>query len=384
MVCRYNMLCPVTYGNGAVAAAGDVCKQMGLSKVLVVTDPKVRELGHTGKLLDSLTAAGVSYEVFDHIETDAPDYTVAEGAELARTSGAQAIVSIGGGSTLDTGKGIACLAVNGKTMDQFLDITVPPMPGKQLPIISVPTTAGTGSENTIVAVITNTKTHWKCGVFAPPDAAIVDPELTLTVDSAVTAYTGMDAFSHASESLTSSLVPNPHSDVLCYDVMERVVNWLPAAVKDPSNLEARENLAIASNFAGIAFADSSVHLGHAMAHAMGAHFHIPHGIACAWVTPVIMEYMADACPCKFRKVASILGVTPSGKVETLGRECGDAVRALAKEVGIPTCTDLGLTREGIVDCTDYVMGEVMHSFGLKKPDRDKVVALLEQVYDYNC
>ena len=352
MVSRYHQLCPVTYGPGAVASSGEVCKQMGLEKVLLVTDPAVLKLGHTQKVMDSLTAAGVAYQVFDHIETDAPDYTVAEGAELARTFGAQGVLSIGGGSTLDTGKGIAAFAVNGKTMDEFLDISVPPSPGPQLPVISVPTTAGTGSENTIVAVITNTKTHWKCGVFAPPAAAIVDPELTLTVPADITAYTGMDAFSHCSEVLSSAFVANPHSDTLAYDGLERIARWLPVAVKEPDNLEARDNLAIASNYAGIAFADAAVHLGHAMAHAMGAHYHIPHGIACAWVTPVIIEYMADACPAKFERMGRILGANLSGHVDTLGKEVGDAVRALSKTVGIPSCSAFQLTCASLTSCTD--------------------------------
>ncbi len=383
MIGRYNQLCPVTYGPGAVATLGDLCKQMGLEKVLLVSDPRVLELGHTQKAADSLKAAGVAYEIFSHIETDAPDYTVEEGAEMARAMDAKAIVSIGGGSTLDTGKAIAAFAVNGKTMDQFLDITVPPMPGPQLPIISIPTTSGTGSENTIVAVITNTKTHWKCGVFTPPAAAIVDPELTLTVPADVTAYTGMDAFSHCSESLSSALVPNPHSETLCYDGLERIARWLPVAVKEPDNLEARENLAIASNYAGIAFADAAVHLGHAMAHAMGAHFHIPHGIACAWVTPVIIEYMADACPQKFERMGKILGAKLTGNVETLGKEVGNAVRELAKTVAIPSCTDLNLTREGLIGCTDYVSKEIMSTFGVKKPDAAKISELFGQLYDYN-
>ena len=383
MMMRYNQLCPVTYGSGAVSATGEVCRQLGLEKVLLVSDPTVLELGHTQKAVDSLTAAGVSCQVFSHIETDAPDYTVAEGAEAARAFGAQGIVSIGGGSTLDTGKAIAAFAVNGKTMEQFLDISVPPAPGPQLPVVCIPTTAGTGSENTIVAVITNTTTHWKCGVFAPPTAAIVDPELTLTVPAEVTAYTGMDAFSHCSEVLSSDMVSNPHSDTLAFDGLERIVRWLPVAMKEPGNLEARENLAIASNFAGIAFADAAVHLGHAMAHAMGAHFHIPHGIACAWVTPVIVEYMADARPEKFQRMGRILGVTLSGNVETLGKEVAEGVRALSKSVGIPTCTDLNLTEADLVSCTDYVAKEVMSTFGVKKPDAAKISDLFRQLYACN-
>ncbi len=381
---RYNQLCPVTYGSGAVAAAGETCKQMGLSKVLVVSDPKVLELGHTQKLLDSLTAAGVAYEVFSGVETDAPDHSVAAGAEQAKAMQAEAVVSIGGGSTLDTGKGIAAFAVNGKTMEQFLDITVPPMPGPQLPVISIPTTSGTGSENTIVAVITNTKTHWKCGVFAPPAAAIVDPELTLTVPADVTAYTGMDAFSHCNEVLCSVMVPNPHSDTLAYDGITRIAKWLPVAVKEPGNLEARENLAIASNYAGIAFADAAVNLGHAMAHSLGANFHIPHGIACAWVTPVIIEYMADACPEKYERVGKIMGAKLSGNVATLGQEVAEAVRALSKTVGIPTCTEQKLTREDLASCSAYVMGEIMHTFGRKVPDEAQAKALLERVFDLNA
>lgn len=381
MICSYNILTPVTFGAGAVGESGAVCERLGCKKALVVTEKAIASLGITGKVSASLEKAGISFEIFDEVVQDAPDYAVDAGAKLAKACGAEAVIGVGGGSTLDTAKAIAVLAGSGITIEELL-IPGPPVERPKLKVIMVPTTFGTGSECTQIAVIHDTKNNYKNGVGAIPDAAIVDPELTLGLPKGITVYTGMDAFSHCNEAICSNLVENPHSDVLAYDGMERIIKYLPIAAENLNDLEARENLAIASNFGGIAFADAIVNLGHAIAHAVGASFHIPHGIVCAWVTPVIMEFMAPACGDKYRKVAKIMGLDVTGcSDEQVGKACADWFRAFMKKLEVPTCTSFGLSKEDFISCTDYLKNEGMTNFGKRVPSPEEIPEILAFVYE---
>ncbi|SFB12446.1 Alcohol dehydrogenase, class IV [Acetitomaculum ruminis DSM 5522] len=377
MISKYGQLCPVTYGPGAITTLGESCAQSGVKKALIVIDPNVEKRGFGDKAADSLKKANIEYKFYNEVEMDAPDYSVQKGADLAKEMGADTVIGIGGGSTLDTAKGVALVAC-GNDLETLLNN--PPAPNKALTIVMVPTTSGTGSESTMIAVITNTKTHYKTGLLAFPNISIVDPELTLDINEEITRYTALDAFSHASESLSSALVPNPHSDLLAYDAMERIVKYLPIALKEKDNLEARENLAIASNFAGKAFADSTVHIGHAMAHAMGATYHIPHGIGCALATPVVIEFMAPGYAEKCKKVGEILGVKIySDDPVVIGKKVATAFREFMKYVGVPTWEELGHTKEEIMKCCDYVKKEAMANFGIIKPAEGDVERLMAEV-----
>ena len=381
MSCTYNILAPVTYGCGAVSETGKICLKLGSHKAVVVTEKSLVELGIVKKVTDSLEKAGIAYTVFDGACQDAPDYAVAAGADAAKQMDADTIVGVGGGSSLDTAKAVSVLAASGLTIDEFL-VPGPPVERPKLITVMIPTTFGTGSESTQIAVVHNTKTNYKTGVGAVPNAAIVDPELTLGLPKGITVYTGMDAFSHAIEVLCSNMVENPHSDVLAYDAIDRIVRWLPVAAKEPNNIEARENLAIASSFAGIAFADAIVNLGHAMAHAIGSGFHVPHGIACAWVTPVILEFMSPVCGDKYRRAAESMGIDVSGDTPAqVGNKCADWVKRFMKELDVPTSTSFGLTKDDFLSCVDYLKNEGMTYFGKRVPTEEELPALLEAVYE---
>lgn len=383
MVQRYSQLCPVAFGAGAVSTTGDVAKELGFNRVLIVTDENVKKMGHSQKVVDSLTAAGMETFLFADCETDAPDYTVQSGANLVKTHAIDGIIGIGGGSVLDTAKGISTLGANNVSVSELLDSARNMMPLENPPIklILIPTTSGTGSESTIIAVISDTKNHEKIGAIAPPSFAIVDPELTLGLPKEITVYTGMDAFSHVCEALTS-VQPNPHSDILCYDTIERITKWLPIAAADPLNLEARENLALASNNAGIAFNDAMVHLGHAIAHAMGATFHIPHGIACALVTPVILELTAPVYPEKVKKIGTCMGLTISATdPHEIGIEVANGLRQFQKQLGIPTLPDLTISREQIIGCTNYVANEGLRFLCPVPATEECIAASLAKIYD---
>ena len=378
----YKILAPVTFGAGATAETGNVCVSLGSKKILVVTEKALVNLGLVKKVTDSLEAAGLEYQIFDECVQDTPDYVVDAGGKAAKAMGADTIVGVGGGSSLDTAKAVSVLVGSGMTIEEML-IPGPPKDNPKLITVMVPTTSGTGSESTQIGVVNDTTRKCKTGVGCIPDAAIVDPELTVGLPRGITVYTGLDAFSHAVEVLCSGGMDNPHSDVLAYDAIERIIKWLPVAVEDINNLEARENLAIASNFAGVAFADAIVNLGHGMAHAMGTLFHIPHGVACAWSTPVVLEFMAPVCGEKYRKVAHAMGIDTTGKTgEECAKLCAAWQREFMKKLGVPNAQSYNLTKEDFVSCTDYMMNvEVMTMLGKRVPTREDVVALLEDAYE---
>lgn len=383
MVQRYSQLCPVAFGAGAASTTGDVAKELGFKRVLIVTDENVEKIGHSQKVIDSLTAAGMETFLFADCEMDAPDYTVQAGADLVKTHAIDGIVGIGGGSVLDTAKGISTLGANNVSVSELLNSARNMMPLENPPIklILIPTTSGTGSESTIIAVISDTKNHEKIGAIAPPSFAIVDPELTLGLPKEITVYTGMDAFSHVCEALTS-VQPNPHSDILCYDAIERITKWLPIAAADSMNLDARENLALASNNAGIAFNDAMVHLGHAIAHSMGATFHIPHGIACALVTPIILELTAPVYPEKVKKIGTCMGLTISATdPQEIGIEVANGLRQFQNQLGIPTLQDLNISREQIIGCTNYVANEGLRFLCPVPATEELIAASLGKIFD---
>ncbi|WP_349671850.1 iron-containing alcohol dehydrogenase [Lacrimispora sp.] len=380
---RYSQLCPVYFGPGEVNNTGAIAKELGMTNVLLVTEKAIAETGIPGRVMDSLLQSGIKVSIFDGVKMDAPDTTVMEGAELAESVGADAVIGCGGGSSLDTAKGIALYVTNKKsvTIKKMIhfDPTNPLILAPALKTIMIPTTSGTGSESTFVAVITDTETHQKCGCIVWANAAIVDPDLTLGLGKTITAYTGMDAFSHCNECLCN-VMPNPHSDTLALSSMERIYNWLPVAVNDPNCKEARYHLAIASNFAGIAFQDSQVNVGHAMAHALGARLHIPHGIGCALVTPSVIELVAAARPEIYGKVAEIFELEITS-VEELPTKLADAVRSFNRRIGIPSMKDLGFTREQVLSTVTYALGEMMRMGCIVPQDEAVLADMMAKVYD---
>ncbi|QXE20721.1 iron-containing alcohol dehydrogenase [Clostridium sp. 001] len=379
MIRRYGQLCTVAYGAGAINSTGEIAKKLGFTKVMIVTDKQVEALGHSQKSIDSLKKANIETVIFNGVEMDAPDYTVEAGGNMAKKEHVDGIIGVGGGSVLDTAKGIACFAANEITVSDMIHHA--PMKNPPVKFILIPTTSGTGSESTFVAVITDTKNHEKVGCFSVPSFSILDPELTLSLPKDITVYTGMDAFSHCTESLTS-MQPNPHSDLLAYDAIKRIVNWLPVAYKEPGNYEARDNLALASNFAGKSFNDSTVHVGHAIAHSFGANFHIPHGIGCALVTPTIIELTAPKFPEKIKKVGKIMGIIiDSEDGVVIGKTVADGVRKFMKSLKVPSCKKLGLKKEDVLNCADYVLSEPLRNFAGVPVTDEMVPKLLEKIYD---
>lgn len=380
---RYNQLVPVVFGNGAINELGEQVKALGCKKVMCVYDGGVKAAGIAPKAEASLKAAGVDFVVYDKITADPKDIEVNECGTLAKESGVDGFVAIGGGSSMDCAKAAALLMNHDAPIQQYF--TAPPsFLDCAVPVILVPTTAGTGSEVTQVCVITQTPENYKPSIFMRSTLAIVDPELTYTVPPTVTANTGLDALTHACESITAK-GRNPRSELLAKAAIEKIAKYLPIAVKDGGNTEARYELCLASNWAGIAFADTDCHLGHNMADGISNAFHTPHGMNCVWVCPELMNACAAVAPREVKVVGEALGAVFTGS-ETdaeIGEKTAAAMRALMKSVGLKSPKEMGFDRQTFIDCYKVAM-EIDLGLRLNCPfeaTADVVRDLYTKIYD---
>lgn len=356
----YQQIAPVLFGSKMVGQAGQKAKEAGMGNILLVCDEGIRQTKLDDKLGRILIDSGIGVTAWYGAQTDCPDETVEEAVRIVDGNEIDGIIGLGGGSVLDTAKVIAAAAANGL---DILGEVVEYLSGtkryqhRPLPLILIPTTAGTGSESTFVAVVTSSRLDAKVGLPCSADCAIVDPELTMSVPPSVTAFTGMDALSHANEALTEKK-NTPHSDLLAFETIRLIKTYLPAAVADGGDKEARENLAFASSLAGIAFNESGVHIGHACAHALGHLYHVPHGICCAELTPAVIELQAYAYPEKMKRLGTIMGAEIlSDSPEEIGIKAADAVRTFAKCIGIPSLKEQGLTEEQIMKALPVVQND---------------------------
>ena len=384
MIVSFNRSIPVLFGPGASLRTGLKVKQLGVQKVLCVYDKGIKDAGIADKVIDNLKAAGLQVVIFDGVHEDPSDTIINEAAELAIAEKIDGIVGVGGGSTMDTAKAVNVLMNNPPPISLYYEPGKAVNPGKVL--VLIPTTAGTGSEVTSVSVVSDTATHSKKGVMGPAanaTLAIVDPELLLGLPSKITAATGMDAFSHAVEALTSEGM-NPMSDVLAEKAVALIIENLVKSVKDGSDLAARTNMMFAQLIAGIAFNDALPHWGHAIAHTLGSQYHIPHGIGCALALPAAVEYVADAVPEKIRQAGLAMGLSLSEDLSPaeIGSAVGEAIRNLNREVGIPSLKEFKVDEASLEQLPGAVLADDCAMFGPKRASAGQVLSMLKKTYDY--
>ena len=380
----YTQLAPILFGNGCAGQAGEAVGNLGCKKVLLVSDEGVLAAGAVETVKKALLGAGIQVIVWAEAQTDCPEDTVKAAAAIGRNESVDGVVGVGGGSVLDTAKAVSAVIPND---DQVLDDIVLYLSGQKnyanqpLPVIEIPTTAGTGSESTFVAVVTSEKLDCKIGLPVPPAYGIVDSELTKTVPSYITAFTGMDALSHANESLTEQ-TNTPHSDLLAYEAIRLIKENLPLAVEDGTDMEARDRLAFASNIAGISFNESGVHIGNSAAHALGHLYHIPHGVCCANMTPAIIKFAAKTYPEKMKKLGNIMGAKiTSDDPEVIGTQAADAVRKFAASIGVKTFKELGLSKDQVLAAKPMFYGDPLcMAFGGEVTEQD-VTDILTDAYE---
>ncbi len=326
-------------GAGGLGAGGG----SAIGRALLVTDPGLGSAGVCDPLLASLTAAGLRTEVFDHVQGNPRDVHCLEGAELGRAIGADLLIGVGGGSAIDTAKCIALLMTNGGHPRDWEDFGT--LQATPLPVVAVPTTAGTGSEVSPSAIITDTERRKKMNLFDPricPRVALVDPDLTLSMPAALTAATGMDALSHAVDSLHCALA-NPASDALALEGARLVALHLRRVVADGADVEARCGMMQASLTAGLAVGITDVSGCHCLAESIGAVYDHPHGVCCAATMPAIMEFnLPDRATAeRYARLAGAFGIATDGlPTETAARLAIDYVAGLNADLGIPPLAEL--------------------------------------------
>jgi len=374
---KYAQLCPIIFENGAIRQTGNEVKNLGCKKVMLVSDETISKLESYSNCKNSLLDAGIEVVPFNKIVPDPPDYIVDEGGELAKAEKIDGIVALGGGSVMDAAKAINVLVNNPLPINQYLGN---PVYNPGVPVIVIPTTAGTGSESTIMGVVTDSAIQLKSAVLCPATLGILDPEVTVQVPPSVTAYTGMDAFAHAAEAITTKF-PNPKSEVLALEAIRNVTNYLPIAVADGGNIEAREKLLLASNFAGIAFNDALVHLGHAIAHSVGATYHKAHGVICALALPEVMKYAAAISPNKVKLIGQAMGLAFTEDTnEEIGEVVAAAIRRLNEAIRIPSIKELGISKDELLALASMVMEDVCYQYVPKELSHEEVADILEAIY----
>lgn len=294
--------------SGSAERLGEICRERGAQRVLIVTDPGITRLNMLDGVLPGFAKAGVVVEVFDQVLADPPESVILPAVELARMMAAQLVIGFGGGSSMDVAKLVALLAHPLATQGLADVFGVGNARGPRLPLIQVPTTAGTGSEVTPIAIVTTGETT-KMGVVSPhllPDLAVLDADLTLGLPPAVTAATGIDAMVHAIEAYTSKLKKNPLSDLLAREALRLLALNLDESVHNGRNREARQAMLLGACLAGQAFANAPVAAVHALAYPLGGHFHIPHGLSNALVLPEVIRFNAPNASELYAELAPLL------------------------------------------------------------------------------
>ena len=365
----------VVHGPGALARLGEALRELGVTRPLLVTDPGVAAAGLVDRALEHLEGA----VVFDEVRPNPDIELVDRGAEVYRESGCDGLVALGGGSSIDTAKSIGVVAEHGGSILDY-EYGRTPLSRRVPPLVAVPTTAGTGSEVTLWAVITDHDRRIKFNVggtpLIGPHVALIDPELMLGLPPAVTAATGMDALSHAIECYTCDY-HQPFNDAVALHAIELVGGWLRAAVEDGSNLEARTHMAHAATLGGMAYGTESAGAAHAMSQSAGGVHDCPHGALTARVLGPVCEYNAPAAPERYARIAQGLGVETGGLDPLEAALAGvEEVYRLTDDVGIPTMVELGFSEEEI---------PMLATIAFEDPQtignpRDVDVAAYEEIY----
>ena len=372
-------------GGGTVRQVADVLKKFSLSRPLIVTDPFMVSSGLLARCLDPLTEAGIAAEVFSDTIPEPTDTVVEAGVAVLRAGKFDCMIGFGGGSPMDTAKAMAILAAGGGRM---VDWKVPVAADRaHVPLICIPTTAGTGSEATRFTVITDAARDEKmliAGLGALPLAAIVDYELTFTVPKRTTADTGVDSLTHALEAYVSRRA-NPFSDALATAAMELIGGALRTAYHEPDNAAAREAMMLGASQAGLAFSNSSVALVHGMSRPIGAHFHVPHGLSNAMLLPAITRFSVGSALPRYAEAARRIGFAqPDDANQVAASKLVEGLEALNAELGVPTPPQFGIKADAWDAKLDLMADQALASGSPannpRVPDKAEIVALYREVW----
>jgi alcohol dehydrogenase class IV len=338
----------VTFGAGAVGQFPELIAGFG-NRALVVSDPGIAKAGILDRVLGFLRDAHVSADAFTNVEPNPSVETVEAAHTLYRKSDASFVVSVGGGSSMDVAKVVAVLAAHGRNVRDYEGIGK--VPGPVVPTVAIPTTAGTGSEVTVFAVITDRQRKFKMTIGSPflvPHVAICDPALSLSMPKSLTAATGMDALTHGIECYVNK-VHNPIAKTLALESIRMIGRALRTAYDSGTDLQARSTMLLGSTMAGMAFTRTRLGNVHAMSHPLGAFFDVPHGVANAILLPYVMEWNLPSSHETYPQIAAAMGEQVDGMSrERAAEKAVDAVKRLSRDVGIPErLRAVGVTRDAI-------------------------------------
>jgi len=369
------------HGKGAVSCIIDEVKAHGWKKAFVCSDPDLVKFKVTAKVTDMLDKAGLPYEVYSDIKPNPPVENVKHGVESFKASKADYIIAIGGGSSIDTSKAIGIIINNPEFSDVLSLEGAAPTKKPSVPIIAVPTTAGTAAEVTINYVITDLqkKRKFVCvDVHDIPVIACVDPDMMMSMPPKLCASTGMDALTHAIEGFITKGAWEM-TDMMHLKAIEIIGKWLRDSVK--GDAKAREEMALGQYIAGMGFSNVGLGIDHSMAHTLSAFYDTPHGVACAILLPTIMAYNAECSGEKYREIARAMGVKGVDKMSQpeYRRAAVDAVRQLSRDVGIPQNLK-GIVREKDLDfLADCAMKDACTPGNPRSPSRKDILDLFRSL-----
>jgi alcohol dehydrogenase class IV len=326
----------ILIGCGALEQISDKVRSLDIKHALIVTDEGLMRTSLVDTVKERMLDSGIRVSVFHEIRNEPSFAVVNTAGDWARTQGCDGVIGLGGGSSMDSAKGIALVAVKKGNLQDYVGENKITISG--LPTIMIPTTAGTGSEVTGIAIFTDEDKELKVGIASPyiiPDVAIVDPELTISVPPNVTAFTGIDALTHAIEAFVS-VNATPETDAIALGAIKLILNNIREAVADGSQIEAREGMAHGSLLAGVAFANAGVAAVHALAYPLGARYHLPHGLCNSMLLPYVMEASWIGNVTKFAFLANIIEKNLQGltKREVILKGI-QSIKDLIKDIGIP-------------------------------------------------
>jgi len=380
MTTPFNIPSTIIVGGGASNKVGAQAKRFGVKNVLLVTDAYMESCGLAGKVADSMKGVGVNVTVFAGVQPDPTDRNVLEGLEILRRNDCGMVVGLGGGSPMDCAKAISVMSANDPPISRYAGLHK--VPRKGVPVITIPTTAGTGAEVTKVVVIGDTRRNVKMMILdlnLMADVALVDYELTMSCPPSLTANVGVDTLVHAVEAYVS-VKANPMTDPFALSSIRHVSENLLEAFKEPDSAEARRGMTLASLHAGIAFPNSSVCLVHGMSRPIGALFHVPHGLSNAVLFPMVTEFSIPGAPERYAIVSRTMGYSTEADSEDYANERLVAgLKKLNKDLQIPrlgkACeVDLPTFDENIVKMAN-------DSLASGSPSNNPVIPTAEQIVD---
>ena len=371
------------FGPGARKELPGVINRLGFKKAMIVTDKGLIQYGVAKMVSDVLDEAGIPYEIYSEVKPNPTVTNVQMGVEAFKKSGADCLVAIGGGSAMDTAKGIGIIITNPAFADVVSLEGVAPTKHKSVPIIALPTTAGTAAETTINYVIIDEEKQKKMVCVDPNDipcCSIVDAELMYSLPKGTTAATGLDALTHAIEGYITKGAWEM-SDMFEIEAIRMINKYLRTAVFEPTNPVGRNGMAVAQYIAGMAFSNVGLGVVHGMAHPMGSLFDIPHGVANALLLPTIMEFNAPVCLDKYVEIAKAMDAYREGMTKEEAAEAAcKAVRDLAIEVGIPQhLTEIGIKEEDIPALAEQAITDVCTPGNPREVTKEDIIALYKKV-----